>query len=92
MSGPRRAQTMVNKEEKMNIKQNETNLKTSELTYVAKNEQREKKQMIENEMDEDTNGGNHQQHKQPLPMPHRDRDHAHQIPMALQQDSAHGKA
>ena len=59
---------MINKEEKMNIKQNETNLKTNELTYVARNEQREKKQTIENEMDEDTNGGNHQQ---PLPLPHQ---------------------
>ena len=78
MSGPRRAQTMVNKEEKMNIKQNKMNLKINEPTCEAKNEQREKKQMIENEMYEDN-------HQQPLP-------NAHLIPMALQQDSAHGKA
>ena len=72
MPGPRQAQAMVNKEEKMNIKQNETNLKTKELTYVAKNEQREKKQTIENEMDED----NHQHHQQSLPQPH---GNTHQI-------------
>ena len=89
MSGPRRAQTMVNKEEKMHQKMN---LETNGNMYAEKSEQREKKQTIENEMEEDTNGGKHQQHQQPLPMPHRDRDHDHQIPMALQQDSAHGKA
>ena len=78
MSGPRRAQTMVNKEEKMNIKQNETNLKINEPTCEAKSEQREKRQTIENEMNEDTN-----------PLPHQN---AHRIPMAFTQDFEHGKA
>ena len=54
-SGPRRAQTMVNKEEKMNIKQNETNLKTNELIHVAKNEQLTEKQTIETEVTEKNN-------------------------------------
>ena len=68
-----KAQAMINKEEKMNIKQNETNLKTKELIHVVKNEQRTEKQKIRTEAT---------QH----------RAHAHQIPMALPQDFAHGKA
>ena len=51
MSGPRRAQTMVNKEEKMN---NKMNLKINDDMYVERSEQQKKMQTIENEMDEET--------------------------------------
>ena len=68
-----KAQAMINKEEKMNIKQNETNLKTNELIHVVKNEQLTEKQKIKTEAN---------QH----------RAHIHQIPVALPQDGAHGKA
>ena len=78
MSGPRRAQTMVNKEEKMNIKQNETNLKINEPTCEVKSEQREKRQTIENEMKEDNS-----------PLPHQ---YTHQTPKALPGDGAKDKA
>ena len=43
MSGPRRAQTMVNKEEKMN---NKTNLKINDDMYVEKSEWQKKMQTI----------------------------------------------
>ena len=42
-----KAQAMINKEEKMNIKQNETNLKNkSDDTYVERRDRQKKKQMI----------------------------------------------
>ena len=91
MPGPRRAQAMVNKEEKMNLKMN---LEINDDMYVEKNEQRKKKQMIENEMDED----NHQElfHRQLQQQARTTRngvgESAHRIPMALPQDSARGKA
>ena len=54
MSGPRRALTMVNKEEKMNNKMMKMNLKINDDMYVERSEQQKKMQTIENEMDEET--------------------------------------
>ena len=53
MSGPRRTQTMVNKEEKMNIKQNEMNLKIKPTQNAdmceEKSGQLKRKQMMKTE-------------------------------------------
>ena len=44
----------INKEEKMNIKANKTNLKINDDMYVERSEQQKKMQTIENERDEET--------------------------------------
>ena len=67
MSGPRRAQTMVNKEEKMRQKMN---LEKNGNMYAEKSERLTEKQTIKTEATEKSNQRSQHRHRRSLPQPH----------------------